>query len=275
MSREKEPGFFAFEGDPLEYRGPLDERLKQFVTTDENSYLSLFEQAELEKAVGESSVVYLYSETAPERIHRRIPDARLIVMLRNPVERAFSHFLDHRRHGREPVADFQEAIALENSRSRDRWEWSWRYVGIGYYARQLRRYLSFFDRDQMSIHLYEDFRERPEVVLNDLYRFLGVDHNFEQDLSERYNVSGESRSPWLEAFMKGSSPMKRFLKSVSSADWRRRVTHGDTFFRITRRKPTLQPDVRRLLADTYRDDVRDLQDLLHRDLSHWIEPAAE
>src|SRR5437867_4308222 len=92
MSRDKETNFFAFEGEALDFRGPGAEFVNNSVVTL-NAYLRLFADAPENAAIGEASPLYLYSLHAAERIHARLPDVRLIAILRNPIEQAYSHYL--------------------------------------------------------------------------------------------------------------------------------------------------------------------------------------
>lgn len=121
MSPVKEPGFFALEGHPLDFRGPGDEWLRQATTTTLEAYQKLFEGVRDEPAVGEASVLYLHHHAAPEAIARYVPDVKLVAVLRDPVERAYSAFLYQTRNGREPLADFEEALRAEPRRIADGW----------------------------------------------------------------------------------------------------------------------------------------------------------
>ena len=146
MSPVKEPGFFALEGHPLDFRGPGDERLRETTATTLESYEKLFSEARGESAVGESSVLYLYDGNAHESIARHIPDVKLLAVLRNPVDRAYSAFLHRTRDGYETCATFEEALAAEPQRAADGWYYGWRYREYGFYHRSLVRYYDRFDR---------------------------------------------------------------------------------------------------------------------------------
>ena len=116
VSRVKEPGFFAFEGQSLDFDGPGDEWIQQTVATNIDAYAHHFEGVTSEKAIGESSPVYLYSKEAPGRIATHLENPHLIAILRDPVDRAFSQFLFFVQCGREPLRDFGAALDAESSR---------------------------------------------------------------------------------------------------------------------------------------------------------------
>ena len=145
VSPVKEPNFFALEGEKPDFRAPgSEERINSWSVTDVEAYRALFEGAGEEEALGEASAMYLYSEKAPGRIRHHLPNTKLVAVLRDPVERAYSSFLHLKRNGREPLDDFVEALEAEERRIRDNWEWIWHYKNMGFYHEQLRRYHEAF-----------------------------------------------------------------------------------------------------------------------------------
>src|SRR5690606_4435051 len=116
------------------------------------AYRALFDDVTNEGAIGEASPIYLYAEQAPRNIHRHIPDARMIAILRDPAERAFSACCHTVRDGREPIADFRAAVAAEPERIAAGWPPIYHYVTAGFYARQLQRYFELFAREQLRIY---------------------------------------------------------------------------------------------------------------------------
>ncbi|HEX8199102.1 MAG TPA: sulfotransferase [Isosphaeraceae bacterium] len=231
MSRIKETNYFALMGEPVDFRGPGDrEFIGRFSVTTLDDYRDQFRHCAATPAVGEASPLYLYSPKAAHGIRHFVPDAKLIVILRDPVDRAYSAFLHLVRDGREPVIDFGEALRREEERIADRWEHIWHYRRMGFYHEQLSRYFVAFDRAQIRIYLYDEFHADPLGVLRDVFRFLGVDEGFAPDTSVRHNAASVPRE----------------------------------------RRPPLLPEVRRELQDGFRDDILKLQGLLGRDLSAWL-----
>ncbi len=276
MSPIKEPHFFAFEGEELDFRGPRDrEVLSHFVVNDEGAYRALFEGVRGEKALGEASAMYLYSEKAPARIKHHVPGTRLIAVLRDPVERAYSQFLHMRRDGREPLADFAEALEVEEERVRSGWAPNWHYKRAGFYHRQLLRYHEAFGPGRIRVYLYEDLNADPTGVLKDVHKFLGVDGSFVPDVSRRYNVSGVPKSRRLHALhalLLRPNPVKTALKPFFPKKVRRRLVEGSLNALRNRNlvKPPFPEEVRRALIEEYREDVSKLQGLIGRDLSGWL-----
>ena len=120
MSPIKEPHFFSFDDESKMTKGPGDPIHKAITNFDD--YQAQFDGVTDEKAIGEASTSYLYRPEAPGRIHAMLPDAKLIVILRNPVDRAFSAYMHVVRDKRETSKDFAEALSKEESRKAAGWE---------------------------------------------------------------------------------------------------------------------------------------------------------
>ncbi len=268
MSPGKEPAFFAFENDPPAYRAPFgkEARANKRAIVSLSEYVALFDGVRSEKAVGEASTTYLYHPRAPKRIHAHIPEAKLVAILRNPIERAYSSFLHQIREGREPLEDFKEALLAEEERLAENYGNLWRYVDLGLYSQQLERYYSIFEKNQIRIYLYEDFSEAPESMLVDLFQYLGVDPTF-RPKNGRYNVTGVPRSRKLQSLIKQIAGIS-LLKSMIPR--RRRRQAKEFVNRVNLRKPIMPEDTREYLIDMFRDDTLRLQDMISRDLSRWL-----
>ena len=269
MSPEKETNFFALEGEKLDFRSPgAQERIHRWSVTSIEDYRALFEGVRREKAIGEASPLYLYSPKAVERIRHHVPEARLIAVLRNPAERAYSSFLHMVRNGREPFSDFGRALEAEEQRIRSNWEWSWHHKNLGFYHAQLSRYYATFRREQIRVYLYEDFNEDPLGVLRDVFGFLGVDTSFTPKMTLRYQATGIPRYKTLDAFLRTPNPFKSALKPFLPKKFRRYVNRYLQNHTLV--KPPFPKEARRQLVEAYREDVLKLQGLIGRDLSSWL-----
>ena len=268
MSGVKEPGFFDFEGQEVNFCGPGDREAYRLAIADLPTYQGLFREARDEIAIGEATTWYLQSETAPERIKHYLPDVKLIVILRNPVERAFSAYVHALRDNVEPIADFAEALAAESSRIKDNWGYLWRYQQMGFYAQQLQRYYQYFKREQIKIYLYEEFNLNPQIVLQDIYQFLNIDDTFTPEVFARHNISGIAKNQSLDRFLyQRNNPIKNFAKPLIPQKMRRRLVNH---LRIKNRvKPKLPPAIATQLKSIFRQDIQQLEVLIQRDLSAW------
>src|SRR5262249_19186614 len=157
MSELKEPRYFAYEGEcPEAYGGPGADSLITSIVKTRDEYERLFAGVTDQPVVGESSPAYLYSPVAAGRIQETIPYAKIVVVLRDPAARAYSHWVDNVGSGWEPVHDFAAALDLAEERRRENWWRKWDYLGHGFYAEQLKRYLERFPCEQIKVLLFED-----------------------------------------------------------------------------------------------------------------------
>jgi hypothetical protein len=263
MSRLKEPCFFAPE--VAEFSDQTRKRAAEgaFVL-DWDRYLELFSAATGESAIGEGSVSYLGSIVAPSAIRARIPEARIIMMLRDPIDRLFSHYVGARATGATFVgfvAWAREQFEVEATRRPVQGA-----VWTGRYGLHLTRYLASFPARRVRVHLYDDYVRSPDRVYRDLLTFLDVDPEYPLDARQRHNVTLVPRWPFLRHRL--ATPLKRTLHALlpqAVADRARRWS-------LVPRPPGPTIDERASLIEIYRDDVVALQGLINRDLSAWLDP---
>jgi Sulfotransferase family len=273
MCPVNESNFFALEKADwaTEYLGPVDRFYvdQHCVKTIEN-YRNLFSEAKVGQRTGESSPLYLFSSTAPFQIKHHVPAAKIIAILRRPVDRAFSNYQDLRRSGIEPIGDFREAIRAEPLRHSQGWgPWPfWYYAEMGFFARQLQIYIDIFGSDHVFVGLYEDLRDDAAGLMKRIYRFIGVDENYKLDVSTRHNLGGVPRHDWIQRWILDPNTAKSLLKKVVPDGLRRDIRERISGWNTVR--PSLDSDLRRELNEMYREDTLALQTLIARDLSHWL-----
>jgi hypothetical protein len=267
----KEPRFFANEAKALgQAAGPGDGETR--MTTSLEDYEALFADAGEELARGEASPAYLYDDEAPAKMAALIPEAKLIAILRNPVERAYSNFLYLVREGREPLQDFGAALDAEAQRRAEGWSTNWLYKDKGFYGAQLERYLEHFPREQLHCVLYEDYNRDPEPAVRKVYRYLGVDDSFVPDLSIRLNVSGLPKSKGLQAMSNRSRRLKWVIEPLVPDRLRRGLLKAQN---KNLSRPQLPPEVRARLVEEYRPDIERVRKLTGLDVSGWLETESE
>ncbi len=209
MSRIKEPMFFSDVPEVIE--GRPDGVFRSEVVRSWDDYLQLFERARHARAVGEASTSYLCDPSVPARIQARLPDVRLLAILRNPFDRAFSSYQMYQRLGMDELT-FQESVEHELARlegrvaARDEWR---QHLHLGFYGRALKRYLGEFPRDQVGIYLYDDLEVEPTVLISGLYGFIGVDTSFRPNMSKRHNAA-----PIRQGALWDPSLRDRFLRFI-------------------------------------------------------------
>jgi hypothetical protein len=272
LSPIKEPLYFAFPETRPVFTGPNSKRRNQDPTIiwKIEDYRRLFAGRTSEPAAGEVSPQYLYRECSPGAIRKLIPEAKLIAILRDPADRAYSHFCHSRRDGREPLSDFAEALAAEDKRIAAGWWFNFHYRNRGYYAKQLKRYLELFPREQILVLLYDDMVSDCQGLLRRICAFLGVDENHGFDTTERHNVTiGIPRSLFLDRFLNSTGPAKRLIRRIVPADVRLSTFHRLNALNLAP-QPAFDPSVRRQLVSAFKPDILELEQLIDRDLSAWL-----
>jgi len=248
MSAVKEPNFFSASEVP-----------QGNAVRSMDEYLELFAGVTTETAIGESSPSYLRTSLAAERIHAALPDARLIVSLRDPVERLYSLFLHNLRNGRA---------------SRDVYEWFGRRPSSHYgYAAQLTRFFDRFPRERIHVLLYEDFAAAPKPMLTGIFEFLDVDSRFVPDMRVRHNTAEAPMSLGLTTAIDRLARVRRV-----AFGWVPGTRQGTGALARLRRAnlskaPPPPPDIRERLLPSFADDIRRTGELIGRDLSRWLDAS--
>jgi sulfotransferase family protein len=223
-------------------------------------YRQRFAAAGAKRLLGEKCPEYLHNPVAAERMGGLLPDARLIVLLRDPVERAYSHYWHERRTGRETLS-FAQALAAEPER-RSAKETRYAYVERGRYLSQLQRIDELYPRERVLVLLFEDLRDDPAGTFAAVCRFLGVDDTFSPSaLGEVRNPYRTYRPRWLFKLLTNQQRWKRLPPRFAS--WIGR--------RMTRRA-SYQPmdeSIRGELQARFKEDNRALASWLGRDLAAW------
>ena len=284
MSPLKEPCYFASEIRPENLSPQLQRHIRLqskalprhihdgqpfrpfgWMVSDWDDYLRLFQDAKDQKAIGEASAAYLWSQTAARNIHARIPGARILMFLRDPAERAFSHYLH------------QVSIGMTRATFRDHIEQCARgghtelgalypFLEIGLYSEQVKRFLDLFPRPQIRIDWYEEAWRQPAQLLAEIFEFLDVDPTFQPDTSLRNH--GRRAPRWVTAsyFLRKLRVWPALRALVPEALHPRlrgmAFRHGKSL--------KMDPSDRQYLIAYYREDIAKLSTLLNRDLSAWL-----
>ena len=247
MSPVKEPQYFSLTG-----QGRPKGAAMIGVTPTQEKYLELFKGVSDQKAVGEASTAYLLSPTAAKRIAEAIPDVKIIIILRNPADRAFSGYLMQLRN------------ATDNGRVEEAFDSDKKYVRHSFYYENISRYIEYFPREQIGFFLFEELRKNPDQVMRRVYRFLGVDDNFQAEIQQHNQA-------WVPKYRLLNSVRERLLRSEKLRKALQDTAIKRWFRRLTRVEPPRMTDeiYQRLIA-YYREDIEKTQRLTGLDLSSWL-----
>jgi hypothetical protein len=271
VAREKECHHFLFEGTTPSFSGPRDaEEFQPLIIPERDRYLRCFASAGAASARGEASVYYLYRPESLERALTYNPLMRFVVVLRDPVKRAFSAWAHMMRDGRESEHSFLAAVDLEAPRTAAGWSYGFRYESVGRYGDQLAHAMRLIPADQLHVALSDDLVADPETTLANIFAFLGV-RPLPVDSSLVMNVSGRPRVQALNQLLTQANPIKSALKKVLPYRLGSTLAHRIRNWNLE--GTHIDPAEAAVLAGRYRDDVERLAVLLQRDLSSWS-PAA-
>jgi hypothetical protein len=267
LPRQKELHYFTRDQLGLHHSGPGDEHVLRSVCATRAEYEAHYRGAGDEGAVGDISPSYFEYPEVSERIRDELKDPRIVLLLRDPIEKAHSQYMHLVRDARETLS-FLDALEAEEDRIRAGWSMIWHYAAGSRFADRTRQYLDAFGHDRMRVLLFEDLVQSPDTVLSDLCEFLGVDPAWRFETDQVYNRSGAPRSKLLAGLMArpgrlltgaarlAPEPLVRRVKLLLG-----RVNVGE--------KTQIDEAARSHLRDRLFDDVRELEEILERKLD-WL-----
>lgn len=230
-----------------------------------------------EARVGVANVAIFPFPEVVDAMHSWDPDLKLVLSLRDPVDRAYSSYWMMRSNGREPCASFEDAIAEERTRLRSgdfRVRVGMAYLHHGFYARHLSHLWGRFSPGQTFICLADELQADPRAQVMDLCSWLGVQGEPSRGFEDRHHVASMPRSMALQRLLRGQGRIKQLYRRAMPTRLRLAVDrHVVAPLEARNLKPQqyppMAPATRARLRDLYRPDVTRLETLIGRDLSHW------
>lgn len=252
MSPIKEPMYFryGYSNEPL-IRG--EERFQKGTIYKREAYEELFKGVRKEKAIGESSTTYLANPECAKRIYDYNPGMKIIVILRNPIDRAFSNYRMYVDWGLENKP-FSRVVSDELSGKKVNQPQGRKYLELGKYYESIREYLNVFGEDQVKVFLYEDFKE-PRKLYKQVFNFLEVEPAFDPSMDQRLNISNK----------KSYNPYVRLLQT--KVIYKLKL---NKYFNLSILMPHLDASTKGVLQQYYEQEILKLQPLIGRDISHWL-----
>ncbi|ADG12893.1 sulfotransferase [Methanocaldococcus infernus ME] len=271
MSPIKEPKFITSNFLKFPFQGIGDHLVERSIIKTWEDYTKLFSKVKNEKAIGEASADTLYYyKNSIKYIKKYLGEPKIIIILRNPIDRAFSAYLHLLRDNREYLT-FEEALKVEKKRIKLNWDFIWHYKNVGFYYKQVKAYMKYFS--EVKIYLYDDLKKDTLKVVQDIYKFLEVNDSFvPTSIKIKFNVSGIPKNRFLHRFLTQPNPLKSVIKPFAKAlipkDMREKIMNK--LIQINLEKLQMKPETRSYLKNLYRKDILRLQDVIERDLSHWL-----
>jgi len=243
----KEPHYYAYVADrnTAAHLFP-DEK------TARNRYGELYAGASEETAVGDCSTTNLVIPGAAAAIARDVPSAHIVVILRQPVDRAHAHWRHFLAAGGEDLTEFAEAVRQESARQAAGFPFTYRYLGWGRYSEQIPPFFELFGRSRVLIHLYDDLCKDAEAVVRSTFGFLGVDDTGSIAPPGRFN---QTRIPRFRVIDRAPPVVRRALDAIVPTAMSVELT--------------LDPSVRAELTSAFGSELDRLEELIDRDLSAW------
>lgn len=231
------------------------------IIQSEAVYNNLFVEASAFQKKGEVSPSYLWDTTTAKRIYDYNKDAKLIVTLRNPIERAYSHYLMHYHTGYDKAGSFEESLNSERKRI---WGGGNMYLEMGLYSSQLKAYFDLFDRDQIKVIITEEWTQDTPKYMDEIFRFLEVS-SFDGDLTkEAFNVSKQVKNKGLLDVLR-SEKIKKSLNKILPEKAREKIK--EQLFYKEASKQEIDPQTYTRLKDYFQEDIKQTEELLGIELS--------
>jgi hypothetical protein len=277
LSTPKEPKYFltgATRPRRDHQRGPGDAHSAREWVWQRERYEQLFDAAPAGTLRGESTPFYLWDKAAHLRIHQTVPNVKLIAIIRDPVDRAYSNWTHLWCDGLETEADFVAACRKEPERVAAGYAPFWRYLELGKYGEQFEHLFRVFSREQVHVLRYKDLVDEPAKSIDSICEFLGVEAGV-VDTIPHSNPSGWADAGGvntvLRGMVRGGAAAGAFLPPRA---WRR--AHAPLIRALRRNRtnrPHLQVEQRRELVGHFREDIGLLEELLNQPYHDWLSDA--
>ena len=268
----KEPKFFLSDGPPPAVGGPGDVQTYQEHVWRRDEYEALFDPAPEGTLRGEATPFYLYDLAAHDRMKSLVPDAKLIIALRDPVDRAHSNWTHLWVAGLEEKADFLEACHAEEERRAAHWADFWHYISLGLYGHQLEHLYQRYPREQVLLLRYRDLKDSPAETLDRVCSFLGVRTgvltSIPRENVNRHFVADNAVNRVLRGLLRTGGNLGHHFPVPL-----RLATRGPLLTLLHRRagqRPVTTPDERAALLPYFTDDIALLQDVTGQRYDDWL-----
>jgi len=245
MSPVKEPGYFI----PNDFRG-----------FSEKKYLELFKNVKDEIVIGEASAGYLASQEAAFRIKKEIPNAKIIITLRDPVERTFSDYLNNLRTGNVKITFEQDFENFLSNKGKSHLKTS---IPVSMFFKQVKNYLDIFGQENVKILIFEETVKDTRKTIENILEFLGVNIQIPENIEKQYNAYSEPLGN-VGTSIAENKTISKIAKKVFPDKNRENILR--TILNKKGKKPKLSEETKMKLQNLFLEDVKNLENLLERSL---------
>ncbi len=283
MSPVKETNHFSdadmlFDQFNVDYRQDVNVDLKKYLAGDMKNkihiahvrswddYRQLYKNVTDQRAIGEVSNSYLFCPSTAAAIHAKLPDVKIVMILRNPVERLYSQFLMNLKLGKIKEKNLLKEIEADQNKKVKGWGVSHLYLETGNYFAQVKKYVEVFPKERIMVILYDDYKRDPKTVMKNLFQFLGINPDFAIDMEQRYNEAGMPRFGKLNYWLTQIG-IYGLVKRIFSPKLKEKIKG---LIYTKENIPVITEEEKAYLQNYYRKDILQLSNLIGKDLSAWL-----
>lgn len=248
-------------------KGPGDNGAVQDICCSMDEYRRHYSSNKADKLAGDISPSYLFYYEIAEEISSACQNSKIIIMLRNPAEKAYSQYCHLVRSGRETLS-FRDGLDRESDRVRAGWNDMWYYVSGSRYLNGVKKYIDVFGRDNVKIIYFEDFRNNTSVVMREVCDFLGISSSY--DLGTEH-VHNKGMGAMRLGLIGKSLTESKFLRALINKVPRRFESKIKNMIKplIFKSKDMMDESMRREIIESLSDDIRALEEVVGKK-SYWI-----
>ncbi|SHO81450.1 Sulfotransferase [hydrothermal vent metagenome] len=265
MAKKKEPKYFSSINISFPHNGVGDKSVDSVVIRDRDEYFNLFKKFDKFRAIGEASSDYLYfHKEVIESIKEELGDVKIIISIRNPIDRAYSAYNNLLRDGREKLS-FRDGLDREESRIEDNWDWMWAYKKGGLYSNAIKDFQDNFSN--VKIVLFDELNNNSNGIMSDIFDFLEVDNSIKVDTNTKYSHSGKAKSPIIKYISNRDNKLAFLIRKIIMGLVPRSLL--ESVAKRVLSKDDMNMEDREYLREYFREDIEATSRLIGRDLSHW------
>ena len=253
ISKLNEPYYFC--------KWDITDDVRKSMITSEKKYLKLFESAKKQKAIGEATPSYLHSPNSAKMIKERFPESKIIISVRNPIERAYSGYISNelRKNDNQTFRDMisQHGELIDNNEF-----FIYNILEPGFYSKHIKRFQNIFDRKKIKIIIFEEYIKKTEETIKSILDFLELDNKI--DFIEQPKMGYRRPRNKFGKVAFENNFVRKMATSLIPTVTRQRI--GERFLLEETEKPAMDTDDRQFLKNLYEKDVQNLTVLLDREL---------